>query len=496
MKHITKKVCVLLAVCILTSLLAVPAAAKTYSWSSLKISSRKTLKTYLSSGTSATTYTTKDLTTASGSIDVSTELIISSIKKNSAGTWYAYLKKQKAYIPLSALTTATDSFIGNFKTSSKIKKLYRRRSGSRYGSRYISKKQTAYIVDTKTSDTMAQVIYPISGGWNMVWVKYSDFASVKLNKTSASIYTGSTGNTLQLSAKMNPSIITGKYTYSSSNTAVATVSSTGLVTAVAAGSATITVTDSVTSRSATCKIKVKSPYIKLNASSAKLTAGKTKQLKASFKPSGSTTAASWTSSDTAVATVSSSGLVTAVNAGTATITASVNGYTSATCKITVVAWQWPVKNKSTQRSFGSYSKTGKAAGTPYHAGLDLKGSSTIYAAAAGKVMFKGCNTSSGYYVILQHTIDGTTVYSLYSHLKNYTSCPDVNATVTAGQKIGVMGNTRSTHGTHLHFSIFTEYSQTVSSYAAEKSSANILKTSGNTFYNPTYIIKYQKLPAN
>lgn len=45
----------------------------------------------------------------------------------------------------------------------------------------------------------------------------------------------------------------------------------------------------------------------------------------------------WTSSDTAVATVDASGKVTAVAAGTATITAAAEGATSATCEVTVTA---------------------------------------------------------------------------------------------------------------------------------------------------------------
>ena len=75
--------------------------------------------------------------------------------------------------------------------------------------------------------------------------------------------------------------------------------------------------------------------IKLNKSTAEVAAGKTLQLRATLEPSGATGTVNWTSSNTSVATVSNSGLITAKTAGTATITASVNSF-SDTCEITVI----------------------------------------------------------------------------------------------------------------------------------------------------------------
>lgn len=80
---------------------------------------------------------------------------------------------------------------------------------------------------------------------------------VTLDQDEASIYTGSVGNTVQLTATVTPSNATDKsVSWESSNTSVATVSSTGLVTSVAAGSATITVTTTDGSFTATCDITV------------------------------------------------------------------------------------------------------------------------------------------------------------------------------------------------------------------------------------------------
>ncbi len=65
-----------------------------------------------------------------------------------------------------------------------------------------------------------------------------------------------------------------------------------------------------------------------------LNVGEVSLLKATLSPSNSTDAVVWNSSDKSIATVSSSGVVTAVSEGTATISATSNGKT-AKCKVTV-----------------------------------------------------------------------------------------------------------------------------------------------------------------
>lgn len=74
--------------------------------------------------------------------------------------------------------------------------------------------------------------------------------------------------------------------------------------------------------------------ISLNKSTASVSVGKTLQLSASVQPSGATGTVSWSSNNSSVASVNSTGLVTANAAGSATITASINGLT-ANCVITV-----------------------------------------------------------------------------------------------------------------------------------------------------------------
>lgn len=78
--------------------------------------------------------------------------------------------------------------------------------------------------------------------------------------------------------------------------------------------------------------------ISLNASSVSISTGKTKQLTATVSPNNATdNSVSWKSSNNNVATVNSSGLVTAKSEGMATITCTANDGSgvSATCQVTV-----------------------------------------------------------------------------------------------------------------------------------------------------------------
>ena len=158
---------------------------------------------------------------------------------------------------------------------------------------------------------------------------------VKLDKTEAVV---EKTKTLTLKATVYPSSLTDKsVTWKSSNTAVATVTSSGKVKGVKAGKATITCTSKATGLSTTCKVIV--GYVRLDKTTASVKKGSTVTLKATVYPSTlSDQSVKWKSSNTSVATVSSSGKVKGVKAGTATITCtSVATGLSKTCKVTVTA---------------------------------------------------------------------------------------------------------------------------------------------------------------
>lgn len=115
----------------------------------------------------------------------------------------------------------------------------------------------------------------------------------------------------------------------SSDKSIATVSSSGKITTIAPGTATITA--SVDGKKLTCKITV----IDINYKSVVLELGGSSGFIKTLKINDTTSKITWSSSDKSIATVSSSGLVTAKGTGTATVTASVNGV-KLTSKVTVL----------------------------------------------------------------------------------------------------------------------------------------------------------------
>ena len=149
------------------------------------------------------------------------------------------------------------------------------------------------------------------------------------------------GTTQQLNATIAPANATNQnVTWTSSNTAVATINASGLITAVAAGTATITVKTVDGNKTATSAITVATipvSSVAVSPTSASLYAGNTQQLSATISPANATNKnVTWSSSNTAIATVNSAGLVTAVAAGTATITATTqDGNKTASATITV-----------------------------------------------------------------------------------------------------------------------------------------------------------------
>ena len=128
-----------------------------------------------------------------------------------------------------------------------------------------------------------------------------------LSKTSGTLYVGGTVN---LTVDTN---LAGNVTWTSSNTKVATVAD-GKVTAKAAGTAKITA--AVGGKTATYTVTVKKPSI--SATVGKVYVGKT--AKVQVKKYGTTAKVSFKSSNTKIATVNKSGVVTGKKAGTVKIT--------------------------------------------------------------------------------------------------------------------------------------------------------------------------------
>lgn len=155
------------------------------------------------------------------------------------------------------------------------------------------------------------------------------------------------GKTQQLAASITDSagnaVPAQSVTWSSSSSSIATVSSSGLVTAAHAGSATITASANGATGHATVVVSTGAvSTIAITPSSVSLVTGITKQLAATLTDAAGNTlsgqAVSWSSSSSTIATVSTSGLVTANRSGSATITAAAGG-ASGRATITVAAGQ-------------------------------------------------------------------------------------------------------------------------------------------------------------
>lgn len=151
----------------------------------------------------------------------------------------------------------------------------------------------------------------------------------------------SIGDTVQLTAAPNPDFVDvelGTVTWSSSNTAVATVdASTGLVTAVGLGTATITAKNQ-NNKQGTATISVVTPASELVLSDTTYSFGPggSHILNVSVKPAGSYKGTlTWSSDDESIVKVDQDGLITGVAVGTATVKVENERGKFATCTVSV-----------------------------------------------------------------------------------------------------------------------------------------------------------------
>ncbi|MBR7005428.1 MAG: Ig domain-containing protein, partial [Candidatus Methanomethylophilaceae archaeon] len=163
---------------------------------------------------------------------------------------------------------------------------------------------------------------------------------VTVGPTSTSVYVG---ETVTLIASVIPADATNQnVSWSSSDATIASVDKNGVVTGIAIGTATITVTTEDGGYTADCVVSVVKKDVtpvtgvKLDKTSASLKVGESLALTATVIPDDATNKnVSWSSSNSKVATVIN-GVVKAVADGKATITVTTEdgGYTS-TCEVTV-----------------------------------------------------------------------------------------------------------------------------------------------------------------
>ena len=162
---------------------------------------------------------------------------------------------------------------------------------------------------------------------------------VDINTYVASI---SSGGTYQLEATVSPNDACDKsVTWSSNAVSIASVDSNGLVSGVTPGSATVTVTTVDGNFSKNCAVTVTEPQhasaVTLNENSITIYTNNTQPLTATVLPEEAVDkSVTWSTSDSSIATVSQSGVVSGVASGSATITVTtVDGGYTAQCAVTV-----------------------------------------------------------------------------------------------------------------------------------------------------------------
>src|SRR6266436_502085 len=173
-----------------------------------------------------------------------------------------------------------------------------------------------------------------------VTVTLPPVASVSVSPASASVLPTQTAQLTATTLDSTSAVLNGRtVTWSSGNTGIATVDGSGLVTGVAVGSTTVTASSEGKSASSSITVtNVPVATVTVSPASGNLYVGQTLQLTATPKDSAGNPltgqTVTWSSDNTAVATVSTRGLVTARTAGAATITAATGGK-SGTSAITV-----------------------------------------------------------------------------------------------------------------------------------------------------------------
>lgn len=182
--------------------------------------------------------------------------------------------------------------------------------------------------------------YAVSGSWDGTKVTIGEVSIIEptgitLDQSELTIKVGKTAT---LTPTIKPADATNKnVTWSSSNEAAATVSD-GVVTGVKAGTATITAktANGLTATATVTVEEIPVTKITLPSTEASMTIGGTMDLKPMIEPADATnTHISWSSNDSAVATVDANGRVTAKGAGTATITGTAASGVTVTLVVTV-----------------------------------------------------------------------------------------------------------------------------------------------------------------
>ena len=251
----------------------------------------------------------------------------SKLKKIESQTFYGCTVLPSIVIPYNVTTIGDSAFVN----CTKLTQITVPRNTTSIASNAFSypKKMTMY----GPSDCYAQTYASGKGIKYVTQDIHATSVSLDITEKTAERY-----DDFQLTATIAPLNFTDAVVWTSSNEEVAAVSDTGYVEICGVGTAVITVTAG--NVKATCKITVPQliDWIEFDEDEIELKAGETYQLKPYISPSDATNKKlKYTSSDTKVAEVSASGLVTAKSEGEAKIRAAATDGSDeyAVCYVTV-----------------------------------------------------------------------------------------------------------------------------------------------------------------
>ena len=202
-------------------------------------------------------------------------------------------------------------------------------------------KITALSVGSATITAWAQGVAGTLG-FTVVNAAPAPVANVSFTLNASALQVGQTTQGSAILRDASGNILTGRtVTYSSSNTAVATISSSGLVTAVSAGNATLTATSGGVSGSAALSVAASATVgsVSVTLTPSSIGAGQAASATALVRDTNGQLmtgqAVSWSIVNNGVASITNSGAITGSAAGTTTVSATVQGVSgSATLTVT------------------------------------------------------------------------------------------------------------------------------------------------------------------
>lgn len=238
------------------------------------------------------------------------------------------------------------------------------KNGTRSSSQTVTSSATWTSSDTSVATVSGGTITGVKAGTATITATYNGYSAtaevtvedkitydVYLSPASTTVVAGRTSKLTAVQRTFTNGVqtygqdVSSSCTWASNNTAVATVSTNGVITGVSKGTATITAVYNGTTLTGTVTVTPAYTYeLVLSSTSLSLNKGTNRTITATYKTyvdgvlessANVTGNATWTSSSTSVATVSTQGVVTAAGVGNATITATYNGK-SATCSVKVI----------------------------------------------------------------------------------------------------------------------------------------------------------------